>query len=211
MSSNKSFFERLTGTVNLSNSGNNNQRQQPRQHQQQRHMNPQQPQRSQSQQPQTNKQRSLSGDDFEKQPQNQPPARSQQPQNTPGQPHQDEWGQAEPAQAKGAEETGELAVDVYETPNQIVIQTMVAGVRPEKLDVAISREECTISGRRQPPRDVPPEDYHTEELYWGAFSRTVSLPTEIEIEEAQANESHGLLTITLPKVDRHQETTLEIN
>lgn len=140
-----------------------------------------------------------------------------------GEPHDefDDDFHDDPNQAAGAvgdqwqedqevEDAGELAVDVYETPEQVVVQAMVAGVRPEALDVSITREMCTISGRREAPREAGPDEYLHEELYWGAFSRSVVLPEEVEVEEAQANESHGLLTIRLPKINKDLKTQLEI-
>lgn len=105
---------------------------------------------------------------------------------------------------------GELAVDVYETPEHIVVQAMVAGVRPDALDVSITREKCVIQGRREAPRDASPDEYIHQELYWGSFSRSVHLPEEVEVEESNASEDHGLLTIKLPKIKKDQETKLEI-
>jgi HSP20 family protein len=106
---------------------------------------------------------------------------------------------------------GQLAADMYETPEHIIIQTMVAGVRPDNLDVSIARDRCTISGHRKSPHDIHPDDYYFQELYWGSFSRSVELPEEIEVDAAEASESHGLLTITLPKIKKDRETTLDIH
>src|SRR5512133_1335898 len=68
------------------------------------------------------------------------------------------------------EEEGQLTVDVYQTPSEIVIKTMVAGVKPEDLDVAITRDSVTIRGKREEDRTVSGEDYFHRELYWGSFS-----------------------------------------
>ena len=107
-------------------------------------------------------------------------------------------------------EDGQLTVDVYQTPNEIVIKTMVAGVKPEDLDIAITRDMVTIKGSREETREVNDGDYFTKELYWGTFSRTVLLPQEIEVEAAEASEKHGLLIIKLPKVDKGRETKLRV-
>lgn len=175
---NKSFFERLTGTINL----NNNERQPA----QEPHHEPVEDHY----------------DDFEQEFTD----HDAQVTNDPHPQEADPWGQPD----EQIEDEGELAVDVYETPDEVVVQTMVAGVRPDHLDVSISRETCTISGRREAPRDVPAEDYFAEELYWGSFSRSVTLPSEVEVEEAEANEDHGLLTIRLPKVNKDREMKLEV-
>lgn len=105
---------------------------------------------------------------------------------------------------------GELNVDVYQTPNEIVVKTMVAGVKPEDLDVAISRDMVTIKGKRESERMTSDEDYFHKELYWGSFSRTIVLPQEIDVDAAEAVERHGLLIIKLPKLDKNRQTRLKV-
>ncbi len=108
------------------------------------------------------------------------------------------------------EEEGELSVDVYQTSDEIVIKTMVAGVRPEDLDINITRDVVTIKGKREEGKEVHDADYFHKELYWGSFSRTISLPEEIEVEEAEAVERHGLLVIKLPKIDKSKQNKLRV-
>lgn len=108
------------------------------------------------------------------------------------------------------EEEGQLTVDVYQTASEIVLKTMVAGVRPEDLDINITRDMVTIKGKREAAKDVDDQDYFHKELYWGSFSRTVMLPEEIEVEEAEAVERHGLLVIKLPKVDKAKQNKLRV-
>ncbi len=108
------------------------------------------------------------------------------------------------------EEEGQLTVDVYETPTEIVLKTMVAGVKPEDLDVAISRESVAIHGKREEDRTIAKEDYFHRELYWGSFSRTVVLPAEIDVDEAEAIEKFGLLILRLPKLDKNRQTKLKV-
>ncbi|MEK7200737.1 MAG: Hsp20/alpha crystallin family protein [Patescibacteria group bacterium] len=107
-------------------------------------------------------------------------------------------------------EEGELSVDVYQNPNEIVIKTMVAGVKPEDLDVSISRDMVTVKGKRENERIVADDDYFHKELYWGSFSRTVVLPQEIDVDAAEAVEKHGLLIIKLPKLDKNRSTRLKV-
>jgi HSP20 family protein len=118
---------------------------------------------------------------------------------TPGQ----QWGEEEP-------EEGQLTVDVYQTPTDIVIKTMVAGVRPEDLDISITRDMVVIKGKRETERTVNDDDYFHQELYWGSFSRTIMLPAEVEVEESEAIEKHGLLIIRMPKIDKHKQTRLKV-
>lgn len=108
------------------------------------------------------------------------------------------------------EEEGQLTVDVYQTPDDIVIKTMVAGVKPEDLDVAITRDMVTIKGSREETREVNEGDYFTKELYWGSFSRTILLPQEIDVESSEATEKHGLLIIKMPKIDKGRQTKLKV-
>lgn len=107
-------------------------------------------------------------------------------------------------------EEGELAVDVYQTPAEIVIKSMIAGVRPDDLQVSITRDMVTIRGKRTEERETKEDDYYHKELYWGSFSRSVLLPEEIEPDEAEAVERNGLLVIRLPKIDKKKVSKLRI-
>jgi len=107
-------------------------------------------------------------------------------------------------------EEAELAVDVYQTPTDIVVQTMVAGVKPEDIELTIARDIITIRGKREENRNIDEDNYFIKELYWGKFSRTISLPQEVEPEEAEALEKHGLLTIKLKKVDKEKKNNIRV-
>lgn len=108
------------------------------------------------------------------------------------------------------EDDGLLAIDMYETENELTIQTMVAGVTPEHLNITITRDKVTIRGRRIIPPGVEEDDYHTQELYWGPFSRIIHLPIEIDTEKAEAVEKYGLLVIHLPRVDTGRSAQLKV-
>ena len=117
-----------------------------------------------------------------------------------------EWSDALPER----EEEGELPVDMFQTADSIVVRALVAGVSPDDLDVAITRDMVTIKGRRDESQEVPDEDYYHRELYWGGFTRTILLPEEVVIDESEAKEKHGLLEIVLPKVDKERSTHLKV-
>jgi HSP20 family protein len=104
----------------------------------------------------------------------------------------------------------ELAVDVYQTPSDIVVQTFVAGVRPEDLEINVARDILTIRGKREENRNIDENNYFLKELYWGKFSRTISLPQEVEPEEVEATEKHGLLTIRVQKVDKEKKSNVRV-
>ena len=107
-------------------------------------------------------------------------------------------------------EEGELTIDVYQTPSEIVIKSMVAGVKPEDLDISITRDMVTIKGKRETERYIKDDDYFHQELYWGSFSRTIMLPTEIDVEASEATEKYGLLILRLPKIDKNKQTRLKV-
>lgn len=105
---------------------------------------------------------------------------------------------------------GELSLDMYTTPDAIIVRTMIPGVKKEDIDIAISRDNLTIKGKRVEENRVADQDYHCRELYWGSFIRTISLPHEIDIERADAAERDGMLTLTLPRVDKGRQAKLKI-
>ena len=116
-----------------------------------------------------------------------------------------------PKESKWEEEVeAELTIDVYQTPSDIIVQTMVAGVQPDNLSLTITRDMITIRGKREENQSIDRNNYFVQELYWGSFSRTISLPEEVDPEEAEAIEKHGLLIIRLPKLDKNRETKLKI-
>lgn len=104
----------------------------------------------------------------------------------------------------------ELSVDLYQTPTDIIVQTMVAGVRPEDLELSIARDMITIRGKREESRTIDEDNFFAKELYWGRFSRTISLPVEVEPEEVEATEKHGLVTIKIKKVDKEKKNSVKI-
>lgn len=108
------------------------------------------------------------------------------------------------------EKDGELGVDVYQTSDMIVVKAMLAGVKNEDLDISITRDMITIRGKREEERTAKEEDYFIRELYWGSFSRTITLPQEIDVDEAEAIEKHGLLILKLPKLDKKRQSKLKV-
>ena len=85
------------------------------------------------------------------------------------------------------EPQGELAVDVYQTQDSIVVKALVAGVQPTSIDIALTREMLTITGTREDEREVDEANYFQRELYWGSFSRTILLPEEVDVDLAPEN------------------------
>lgn len=104
----------------------------------------------------------------------------------------------------------ELAVDVYQTPDEVVVKAMAAGVKPEDLDIDISRDMVVISGSRKEGSIAEQGDYIHRELYWGSFTRTIMLPEEIDPETTIATEKNGLIIIRLPKIDKKRRTKVRV-
>jgi len=108
------------------------------------------------------------------------------------------------------DDEAELAIDMYQTPTDIIIRTMVAGVKPEDLQVSIGRDMITLKGSRSMQHEISEKDFFARELYWGSFTRTMMLPAEVDADNAEAIEKHGLLTIKLPKIAKDKTKSLKI-
>ena len=104
---------------------------------------------------------------------------------------------------------GQLTVDMCQTKKDIIIRTIVAGVKPENLDISINRDMITIRGERHKEK-TGEDDYFHEELYWGVFSRAILLPQEIDVDAANASIQNGLLTITMPKIDSDKKHKMDV-
>ena len=106
------------------------------------------------------------------------------------------------------EPEGELAVDVYSTEKDVVIQSAIAGVRPEEIDISVENDVVTIKGNRRKPNETEEKQYLHEECYWGPFSRQIFLPEDVDIKNVKATMKDGVLTLYLPKL--HLEKTKQI-
>ncbi len=95
---------------------------------------------------------------------------------------------------------GQLAVDVFQTKESVVIKAPIAGVDPKQLEVAIAEDVVTIRGERVDDSVVERENYYVQECYWGAFSRSIIMPVSVNADKAEASLKNGVLSITIPKV-----------
>ena len=102
------------------------------------------------------------------------------------------------------EPEGELAVDVYQVGDEIIIQSTVAGVSPDDLDVGIENDIVTITGERKNPTEGEDKQYFTQECYWGPFSRQVILPEEVDSLRAEAMIKDGIFILRIPKMQRQR-------
>ncbi|NCU37970.1 Hsp20/alpha crystallin family protein [Candidatus Saccharibacteria bacterium] len=114
------------------------------------------------------------------------------------------WGDAED------DFPGQLAVDVYETDERLIVKARTAGVNKEDLDVSISDGILTISGTLSSGDDTDATNWHIQECYWGEFSRTLALPVPVKEDEVAAVLKDGVLTITFSKVRQEQAKKITI-
>jgi len=105
---------------------------------------------------------------------------------------------------------GQLSIDVFQTKDNIVIKSTIAGVKPEDIDVSIDNDMVTIRGSRRLEEDVAEDDYFYQECYWGEFSRSVILPVEVKAEDAEASLKNGVLTLILPKAQKNKSVAVKV-
>jgi HSP20 family protein len=105
---------------------------------------------------------------------------------------------------------GQLTIDVYQTDNDVVIKSTIAGVKPEDLDVNINNDMITIRGERKQDEEVPGENYYYQECYWGGFSRSVILPVDVLADKVEASMKNGILTIRMPKADNTRTKKIQV-
>ena len=105
---------------------------------------------------------------------------------------------------------GQLTVDVYQTSTEIVVESAIAGVKAEDIDINVANDSVTIRGSRHRDKEVKEQDYFYQECYWGRFSRSVILPQEVDPEEATVSFRNGILTVRLPKRDKQKSKKLKV-
>lgn len=123
------------------------------------------------------------------------------PATMPAAPSSDDWDEEETV-------PGQLAVDVYETREKLVVKGRVAGVNKQELDVSISDNTLSIRGTLSAGNEDDVENYFVQECYWGEFSRSITLPVPVKEDEIEAVLKDGVLTISFSKVK--QDTVKKI-
>ncbi len=102
------------------------------------------------------------------------------------------------------ETEGQLAIDVYQTDKKIIVKSTIAGVKPENLKISLHHDLLTIKGSRSAGQEITEENYLYRECYWGSFSRSIILPSEVDNKKVEAELENGVLTITLYKTNPSQ-------
>jgi HSP20 family protein len=104
---------------------------------------------------------------------------------------------------------GQLSCDIYSDEDNIIVKSAMAGVDPKDLHISVSNDLLTIRGLRESDEEIKEKDYYCREVYWGAFSRSVVLPQEVNQNKIKATLKKGILTVTLPKKYKNTSITVE--
>jgi HSP20 family protein len=105
---------------------------------------------------------------------------------------------------------GQLNIDMYQTKDNVVIKSTIAGVRPEDIDITVANDMLTIKGARKKEDNISQDDYFYQECYWGNFSRSVIIPVDIDSEEIEADLKDGILTVIIPKAAKAKTKKVKV-
>lgn len=106
---------------------------------------------------------------------------------------------------------GQLVVDVYETENELIVQSAIAGVKNNEIDISLEEDILVIKGERQNPSKDENKKYFLEECYWGPFSKEIILPREIDTLKIDAKIKSGILTVRMQKIERAKNKKISID
>lgn len=105
---------------------------------------------------------------------------------------------------------GALNIDMYQTKDNVIIKSTIAGVRPDDIDITVANDMVTIKGSRTREEKIQQDDYFYQECYWGSFSRSVIVPVDIDSEEIEADLKDGILTIIIPKAAKAKTKKVKV-
>jgi HSP20 family protein len=105
---------------------------------------------------------------------------------------------------------GQLVVDVYETEKELVIQSAIAGIKTDQIDVSLENDILIIKGERDNPSKDKGQRYFLKECYWGPFSKEIILPREIDTSRIDAKVKEGILTVRMPKIERSKNKKISV-
>ena len=123
--------------------------------------------------------------------------------NQQSEPLQEEW-------LGGDYDEGQLSIDVFQTPDKLIVKSTIAGVKPDDIDISINNDMLTIRGKRESKEKISEENYLIKECYWGGFSRSVILPVEVDAEKVEAAIDNGVLTVILPKAKSAKQFSIKV-
>jgi HSP20 family protein len=105
---------------------------------------------------------------------------------------------------------GQLAIDAYQTEDDIIIKAPIAGVQPDDLEVSVTDEMVTVKGERHDEHSATRDNYFCQECYWGSFSRSYVLPVAVDADKAEASLKNGVLTVKIPKLEKSRARSIKV-
>jgi HSP20 family protein len=106
--------------------------------------------------------------------------------------------------------TGTLVIDMYETDEAVVVRSAIPGVDPADIDISIHGDTLTIKGETKMEEEVEEKNYIYRERYYGAFSRSLTIPVSVQANDADAEFEDGILTLTLPKAEELKPKAIKV-
>ncbi len=125
-------------------------------------------------------------------------------------PKKEESSKEEKKERSWMKKEGELAVDVYETEDHVVIQAPIAGVRKDDLEITTEKDMVTIKGKRNRPEKQEIKEFYTQECHFGEFRREVILPEETDPSRIEADMEEGVLTVKAPKIEKEKKRKIDV-
>jgi HSP20 family protein len=110
----------------------------------------------------------------------------------------------------GDYEEGQLSIDVFQTNDNLIVKSTIAGVKPEDIDISINNDMLTVRGKREMKDEIHDDNYLYRECYWGSFSRSIILPMEVKADKIDASLENGVLTVTLPKAQSAKQISIKV-
>lgn len=110
----------------------------------------------------------------------------------------------------GARGSGMPAVDMYQTDDDVIVKVAVPGMKPQDVQISVTGDVLSIKGDAEEESDTKEKAYHIREQRWGSFERTLTLPTAVKSDKAQAEFENGILTVTLPKAEDVKPKTITV-
>jgi HSP20 family protein len=105
---------------------------------------------------------------------------------------------------------GQLNIDMFQTKDNVIIKSTIAGVRPEDIDITVANDMVNIKGTRRKEETIATDDYFYQECYWGNFSRSVIVPVDIDSENIEADLKDGILTVIIPKAAKAKTKKVKV-
>lgn len=102
------------------------------------------------------------------------------------------------------------AIDVYEDKDNVIAETPITGIDPDKVDISVENDVLTITGKSEHKSEVDEKNYYRKEIRYGSFHRSVALPVSVDGSKAKAEYEDGILKVTIPKEERAKPRKIKV-